>query len=65
MRQLSEQADFFALHLAARSGFGIVVAKEVQQTMDEVTDQFGGPGGAEAAGLRDRFVHTDKNFGVK
>ena len=43
----------------------VIVAEQMQNAVNQIADDFGGPGGAEATGLVDGFVHANENFAVQ
>ena len=64
-REHSQQAIFFTLHYAAADRRQILVADQVQDAVDEVTDQLGLPRGAKLSRLLHRVVDADENFSVE
>lgn len=61
----AEHPVFRTLHFFARGGFEVVIAGEVEQSVDDVAGQLGLPGGAELAGLGDGVVEADEDFAVQ
>jgi hypothetical protein len=60
----SQNPVFFAFHFAAGSPVQISMTDQMKNTMNNVADQFGWPGSAEAASLTYRLIDTDENFAM-
>src|SRR5262245_65479368 len=64
-RDLPKQSILFAFHLYACGRTEIVVPVQVEQAVDDVTDQFRLPRRAELARLPNGVVEADEEFTVK
>ncbi len=58
----AQQAVFLPLHFAPQIRLQIVMAKQMQNAVDDVTDNFRLPDRLELLCLHNRFIHANKNF---
>ena len=63
--QLPEKTIFGPLHFATLPRAPVIEAAQVEDAVDDIADQFGLPGGAEAAGLRCGLIHANDDVSVQ
>ena len=63
--ELAEKMVFGPFHLATLVRAAVIEAAQVEDAVDDIADQFGLPGGAEAAGLRGGLIHADDDLTVQ
>jgi len=64
-REQSQQTILFTLHYTAAGRRQIIVTGQMQDTVDEVTDQLGLPGGAKLSSLLHGVIEANEDFSVK
>jgi hypothetical protein len=62
--QRAGQPIFLALHFPTGDGVEIIVAEQMQNAVDKITDQLGGPGGMKFKGLAAGDIEADEYFSM-